>query len=106
MIALCFVDKGKLFPQVRELALCVLHFSRLGVETPAVGNVTEGHNTPKFYTERMKDDGMDEERRGLGKMRAGRRAHKKTGPVPSPLQIKMQMVHLHSSWRPRALGNS
>lgn len=40
---------------------------------PAVGNVTEGHNTPKFYTERMKDDRMDEERRRLGNMRAGRR---------------------------------
>ena len=60
-IALCFVDKGKLFPQARELALCVLHFSRLGAETPAVGNVTEGHNTPKFYTERMKDYRMDDE---------------------------------------------
>lgn len=56
-----FCGQRKLFPQVQGLALCVLHFSRLDAETPAVGNVTEGHNTPKLYAERMKDDRMDDE---------------------------------------------
>lgn len=45
-IALCFVDKGKLSLQVRELALCELHFSRLGVETPSCRKCHRGPQHP------------------------------------------------------------
>lgn len=61
MIALCFVGKGSCFHRCED-STCVYFTSQGWMQRyPAAGNVTEGHNTPKLYAERMKDDRMDDE---------------------------------------------
>lgn len=40
--------------QVQELACVYLASEHCAERNPVVRNVTEGHNTPKFYTQRKK----------------------------------------------------